>query len=316
MNPMHLSSIDLNLLRVFDVLLEERSVTRTGKRLGITQSAVSHALNRLRYHLDDELFQRNANGMQPTRRALEIGPSLHVALSQLQSALTPADFEPETSDHRFHLIAGAYAFAVLIPPLVGEMQARAPNMLLRLGETPPDLLEQVDSGRIDCVISSFERAPERFARERLLQEELVWVVRGDHPLARSGAGLEGLVSVPHVVVAGRPDSPTRPALSLRSTWEDCGAFEIELAKHGLSRKVAVVAPDTFSAMAIVARTEMASLIPRRLAQLSIQSGRLAVIEPPYESPRVDVSLLYRKDRLIEPPLAWIRRLIAEVAARI
>src|SRR5579862_4061125 len=118
MNVMHFAGIDLNLLRVFDVLMEERSVTRTGARLGLTQSAVSHALNRLRYHLDDELFQRNANGMQPTRRALEIGPSLHVALSQLQSALTRVDFDPEVSEQRFEVMAGAYACAVLMPAVV------------------------------------------------------------------------------------------------------------------------------------------------------------------------------------------------------
>src|SRR6202795_1058663 len=98
MREVHFKTIDLNLLRVFDVLLEERSVTRAGTRLGLTQSAVSHALNRLRYHLDDELFQRNAHGMQPTQRALEIGPSLHAALAQLQGALTPADFNPAESE--------------------------------------------------------------------------------------------------------------------------------------------------------------------------------------------------------------------------
>jgi DNA-binding transcriptional LysR family regulator len=87
MNSMHLTNLDLNLLRVFDVLLEERSVTRAGARLGLTPSAVSHALSRLRYHLGDELFRRDAQGMKPTRRALEIGPSLHAALGQLQSAL-------------------------------------------------------------------------------------------------------------------------------------------------------------------------------------------------------------------------------------
>ena len=118
MNSMHLASLDLNLLRVFDVLLEERSVTRAGARLGLTPSAVSHALSRLRYHLGDELFRRDAQGMQPTRRALEIGPSLHAALGQLQSALDPGDFEPAISDHRFSVVAGAYACAVLMPAVV------------------------------------------------------------------------------------------------------------------------------------------------------------------------------------------------------
>ena len=93
---MHIASLDLNLLRVFDVLLEERSVTRAGARLGLTPSAVSHALSRLRYQMGDELFRRDAQGMQPTRKALEIGPNLHAALTSTPqpattgSALSPA----------------------------------------------------------------------------------------------------------------------------------------------------------------------------------------------------------------------------------
>src|SRR5579859_5952434 len=218
MNAMHSASLDLNLLRVFDVLLEERSVTRAGARLGLSQSAVSHALSRLRYHLGDELFQREAQGMQPTRRALEIGPSLHAALSQLQSALTPADFDPATSDHRFHVVAGAYACAVLMPPLAAELQRRAPHVLLQIAENPPDLVEQLDAGEADFVVSGFAGAPERFARERLMTEALAWVVRAGHPLCDAPATLEGLVSVPHVVVQGRREATGRPAISFRSSW--------------------------------------------------------------------------------------------------
>ena len=176
MNVMHLANLDLNLLRVFDVLLEERSVTRAGARLGLTPSAVSHALSRLRYHLGDELFQRDRQGMQPTRKALEIGPNLHAALSQLQRALTPADFDPSVSDRRFSVVAGAYACAVLIPAVVAELQAKAPGVLLQIMENPPDLVEQLDSGQIDFVVAGFESAPERFARERLIIEALAWVV--------------------------------------------------------------------------------------------------------------------------------------------
>ena len=314
MNGMHVASLDLNLLRVFDVLLEERSVTRAGARLGLTPSAVSHALSRLRYHMGDELFRRDAHGMQPTRRALEIGPSLHAALGQLQIALAPADFNPATSDHRVNVVAGAYACAVLMPAVVAELQANAPGVLLRIAENPLDLVEQLDSGQVDFVISVFESAPERFARERLMTEALTWVVRAGHPICAALATLEDLVSVPHVVVAAGRQASGRAAISLRSGWEDLGAFESELAKRNLRRRVGVVAPDTFSAVTIVARSEMAALIPRRLALLSAQSGRLALIDPPYETPPVEVTLLYRKDRLAEPPIAWMRGVMSEAAA--
>jgi DNA-binding transcriptional LysR family regulator len=314
---MHLANLDLNLLRVFDVLLEERSVTRAGARLGLTPSAVSHALSRLRYHLGDELFQRDRQGMQPTRKALEIGPSLHAALGQLQSALTPADFDPALSDHRFSVVAGAYACAVVVPAVVAELQAKAPGVLLHITENPPDLIEQLDSGQTDFVVSVFDAAPERFARERLMTEALAWVVRAGHPLCDVGpATLEHLVGFPHVVVATRREAVERQSISMRSSWEDFGAFESELAKRGLRRHVGVVAPDTFSAMAIVIRSEMAALIPRRLALLSAQGGRLALIEPPYETAPVNVTLLYRKDRLAEPPIAWMRALISDAATGI
>jgi DNA-binding transcriptional LysR family regulator len=316
MNFVHLANLDLNLLRVFDVMLEERSVTRAGVRLGLTPSAVSHALSRLRYHLGDELFARDAQGMQPTRRALEIGPSLHTALAQLQSALTPADFDPAVSDHRFSVATGGYACAVLMPSVVAELQAKAPGLLLQISEYPADLVEQLDSGRIDFVIALFDSAPDRFARERLMVEDLAWVVRAGHPLTAGPATLEGLVSVPHVLVAARRDPIGRSAISVRSSWEDRGAFESELAKRNLRRQVGVVAPDTFSAMAIVGRSEMAALIPRRFALLSAQSGRLALIEPPYEAPPADVTLLYRKDRLAEPPMAWMREVLTRAAAGI
>src|SRR6195952_4210185 len=104
-----MQALDLNLLRVLDVMLEERNVTRAAARLGLTQSAVSHALNRLRYAVGDDLFVRGPSGMQPTPRAIEMGPQVHAALTQLQAALAPTDFAPATSERRFALVAGSYA---------------------------------------------------------------------------------------------------------------------------------------------------------------------------------------------------------------
>src|SRR6185295_150773 len=94
MNATNMNTVDLNLLRVFDALLEEGSVTRAGARLGLSQSAVSHSLNRLRALLGDELFLRTSNGVRPTQRASEIGPEVHAALRQLQSALSIKTFDP------------------------------------------------------------------------------------------------------------------------------------------------------------------------------------------------------------------------------
>lgn len=312
-------NLDLNLLRVFDVLLEERSVTRAGARLGLTQSAVSHALNRLRYVLGDELFVRGPAGMQPTPRAVEMGPQVHAALNQLVAALAPSDFEPATSERRFAVVAGAYASAILAPPLAGRLAQAAPRCELLIAEASNDVLERADSRRVDFMISSVLASPERFARETIMTESLVWAVRAGHPGFQRPVDLAALVSVPHIVIARSlpglvEDGGERRAFVSRASWEDAGAFEVALAAQGLTRHVGVTVPDTYTALAVASRTDMATLIPRRLALLSAQGGKVQLIEPPYESPVVDISLLYLRDRLAEPAVAWMRELIREVAA--
>ena len=311
---------DLNLLRVFDVLLEERSVTRAGARLGLTQSAVSHALNRLRYMLGDELFVRGPAGMQPTPRAVEMGPQVHAALNQLQAALAPSDFDPATSERRFTVVTGAYAGAILAPPLASRLAEVALQSELMIAELAVDILERLDARRVDFLVGNVLAAPERFARDTILTEQLVWVVRAAHPAFQGEViDLETLVSTPHVVMARNmpglieEGGERRPFVS-RASWEDFGAFEAALAARGLTRRVGVSVPDTFTALAIASRTDLATLIPRRLALLSAQSGRVKLIEPPYESPPVEVSLLYLKDRLAEPAILWMRDLIRAIAA--
>ena len=175
-------NLDLNLMRVFDVLLEERSVTRTGARLGLTQSAVSHALSRLRYMLSDDLFVRGPSGMQPTPRAVEMGPQVHAALNQLLAALAPSDFDPATSERRFAVVAGAYASAILAPPIASRLAEVAPQSELVIAELAMDVLERMDARRVDFMVGSVLAAPERYARETILTEELVWVVRTGNPL--------------------------------------------------------------------------------------------------------------------------------------
>ncbi|MEO8112891.1 MAG: LysR family transcriptional regulator [Phenylobacterium sp.] len=312
--------LDLNLLRVLDVLLEERSVTRAGARLQLSQSAVSQALNRLRYVLQDELFLRGPAGMEPTSRALEMGPQVHAAINQLQLAVAPTDFAPATTERRFTMVAGPYSCAVLVPPVVGRMAVEAPQAELAIAEQAADLLERIDARRVDFMVGGVVAAPERFARETILTEALAWVVRAEHPLASATqVDLEALVSTPHVVVArGGPDlgaeGAERRSLVTRASWEDAGALEAALAAHRLTRRVGVTVPDTYSAIAVASRTDMAALIPRRLALLSAQSGRLKLIEPPYVSPTVEVNLMFLRARLAEPAIAWMRGLIHAAAA--
>src|SRR6202043_4199039 len=115
---MNWGPIDLNLLVVFDAVMQERNVTRAGERIGLSQPAMSHALSRLRYMLKDDLFVRTPEGMVPTPRAEMLAQPLRNALSEMQLALEPAAFDPAASDRRFSIAVNNYAAVVLVAPLV------------------------------------------------------------------------------------------------------------------------------------------------------------------------------------------------------
>jgi DNA-binding transcriptional LysR family regulator len=317
MNDPHFSNLDLNLLRIFDALLEERSVTRAGARLAMTQSAVSHALNRLRHTLGDELFVRTSAGMRPTARAVEIGPAVRSALTGLQAALTPAVFEAATAQRRFTLVAGPYSSAVLLPQVAARLRELAPFVQLRIAGPDARLIENLDAGEIDAALTPNKPFPKRFTYEKLFEETVVWVVRAGHPAAKGPVSLAALCDIPHVMVATPRLSPDRPdaddSTSVQAQLTDDAHFDNMLAQRGLSRMVAMIVPDTFSALTIVSRSDMAALVPRRLARMSVEAGRASMLDTPYVSPVGEIGILHRRDRLKDPAQAWFVKLVADTA---
>jgi DNA-binding transcriptional LysR family regulator len=223
MNDLHFHTLDLNLLRVFDTLIEERSVTRAGERLGLSQSAISHALNRLRYVLHDELFVRVADGMRPTPRAAEIAPRLREGLLQIQLALGPTEFVPEQTERRFTIACGEYVGTVLVPGFIARVRTLAPNAELRIRPSNMGVTEALLAGRIDLAIGSFRRVHDPFVCEILFQETRVWVLSADHPAADAELTLERLASLSHLIISG--------------TGEDEHAINGYVSDHGLERLV-------------------------------------------------------------------------------
>src|SRR5882757_5940855 len=173
---MNWGAFDLNLLIVFDAVMQERSVTRAGGRIGLSQPAMSHALNRLRYMLKDELFIRAPDGMVPTPRAEALAQPLRNALSEMQLALEPAAFDPAAADRRFVLAVNNYAAVVLAPPLVVAASAAAPSVRLDLrptGTVAASVLDRLDRGDLDLTIGVIEGPGERFASALLLEDPFV-----------------------------------------------------------------------------------------------------------------------------------------------
>jgi len=322
MQDIHFQSLDLNLLRVFDALSDELSVTRAGARLGLSQSAVSHALGRLRVVLDDPLFVRGPEGMRATPRALEIAPRLRQGLAQLQDALSPTAFDPAATGRRFTIAAGAYVCTVLMPEAMSAIRAEAPGAEIRLHGIDRSLADDLESGRTDIAVGGFGRASPRFDREPLFSETAVWALSASHPAAAAPTlSLAALADLPQVIMATTPERAvdgriTEGGLERWVIWDDRGAQEEALAGIGRRRSIAMTAQDGQSALAIVARSDMAALVPRRLATGFAQQYGLKLFDPPYPSPTVTIEALWRKDAGQPTPVDWLRSRLRLAAARL
>jgi DNA-binding transcriptional LysR family regulator len=321
MNSVHFNSFDLNLLRVFDALIEERSVTRAGERLGLTQSAISHALNRLRYMLNDDLFVRVPDGMRPTPRAAEIAPRLRQGLLQLQLALDPAEFIPERTDRRFTIVCTEYAGTVLMPAFIARVRGLAPNAEMRIRPSSMGVAEALLAGRADLAIGSFRRVPEPLVHEPLFQETRVWVLSADHPAARGEMTIELLASLPHLIISATGEDEhavngyvSDHGLERLVTRSEVGLLQGALAARGLRRVVGLSTPHYLAALAVVSESDMAAPLPRRLAAAFAEQYRLKLFDPPYVSPPFEIMALWHRDHGTEPAITWLRGILQQVAA--
>ena len=316
MREVHFQTLDLNLLRVFEALAEERSVTRAGERLGLTQSAVSHALNRLRYALEDELFLRAPDGMTPTPRALEILPELRRGLTQLQHALAPTEFSPARADRIFNLSASAYIGEVLLPQAIARIRVLAPQIQLNIRNVDSTLAEGLETGRIDLAVGAFGRTSDVFARESLFEERLVWVLRADHPVARTEITAKALEKLPLVLLAPASRTPSERNSRLIEplvVWDELSSDQTPLGR-GARQRIKTVVDNTQTALAVVAASDMAALVPRRLAASRAQALGLMLVDMSGE-PRAPTAIetVWRADQTSHPALSWLRGILRDAA---
>jgi DNA-binding transcriptional LysR family regulator len=298
MFAMNWGAFDLNLLIVFDAVMQERSVTRAGARIGLSQPAMSHALNRLRYMLKDELFVRTPKGMVPTPRAEMLAQPLRHALNEMQLALEPAAFDPSTSDRRFALAVNNYAAVVLVPPLVAAVSAAAPGVGLDLRPSGTlDIVERLDRGDLDLALGSLDSPGERFSAAPLLDDPFVMVMRRGHPASRGKLSAADVAALPY--------------LEISSSREDTGFIDRWLAEDGLARHIATRAPYLATA-AILVQSDMVAILSRRIAQEVVRNNPLLIREPPYDTSRVQTIMLWHRRLDDHPAHRWLRGIVLSV----
>lgn len=304
---------DLNLLRVFDLLFEERSVSRVADRLNLTQSAVSHSLGRLRTMVGDPLFTRGAGGLHPTARAEALAPQLREVFVRVRMALNPPQFDPRESGRNFTIATGSYICRLIGPRLIALAYDIAPGVRLRIVNVDQALLDELDQGTVDVAIGAFGGVPARIRSSALFTESLVWVSSVGHPLAGSQPDGRTLASQPSVAMVvdypyrqlrsdGAGERMTKPSL-------DDAIDGPADASHVDGAHAHVFDVDT--AAAIAGRTTLLAKIPRRLALARVREGGLFAFEAETDQRDIEIVMLWHERFEKDPGLAWLQGLIIE-----
>ena len=300
-------TLDLNLLRVFDAVMSEGSLTRAAETLAMTQPAVSHAVKRLRESLGEDLFVRSAFGMRPTPRAQQLWPQVRESLVALRQALAPDDFDPTRDPVHFRL-AMADATAVLLSPgLVESIERIAAVVTMRmLPLTTRDPRRLLEAGEIDLAVGYFPEAVTAIVsagadsplrNTRLYVTRYVCAMRQGHPLADRPLTLDDYCAAHHLLVSfsGRPH----------------GLVDHALAAHGRHRRIVMTVNQFFTAGRVVTQSDLLTVLPESLLDATGYGRDLVLRELPVELAPVHVEMLWHRRHEADPGHRCLR---AQVAA--
>jgi DNA-binding transcriptional LysR family regulator len=316
-----LGRIDLNLLRVLDVIYEERNLVRAGLRLHLSQSAVSHALARLRETLEDELFVRTGRGLEPTARALLLAPQLRDALSRIERSLGVQPFDPRSSTRRFVIAANDHITVAFVARLSQRLERHAPAISLVIRpSTRLDLAEQIDVGRIDLAIGVFAQVPQRLQSQTLATLPEVLVMRKGHPAARRRMTLAELCKYPllAISVGGNEDGAVdgfilERGLARQSEMFNRRALEDAFGSAGVKPNFRVTVPHSLSIPSLLVHSDMISIVPATLAREFASGKTVLVRELPYRSEGTVLRAVWHRRNEHDPACAWLRDEVRKVA---
>ena len=300
---MNLAAIDLNLLVVFDALMTERNVTKAGANIGLSQSAVSKALNRLRLIFDDELFVRTSAGMQPTALAYDLADPIGEALHTLEQALNPPKFDPAVARRIFTLTTVDLVSSVIIPRVLNHLEKHAPGIDLRLLPSTGRSIEMLDRREVDFALVPLEEIPSRFESTALFSDDFAVLMRDSHPLSQQELTLERLVSARHVLVSLRGD--------------DRSAIDDALEARGLSRRIGITINQFLAGPPIVAGSDLIMIAPKSLCRAQASLYNLTICPLPLVVPEMNtnLNLIWARRDSNNPASAWMRSVIQQYVNR-
>jgi DNA-binding transcriptional LysR family regulator len=298
MHETHFPQVDLNLLHILQALLEERHVTRAGKRCFLSQSAMSRAFERLREMFKDDLLIRTGRTYQRTVRGERLLRDLENLLPRIAAMIRGEAFETEKSREKIRLALTDYASMVLLPALARRMRTHAPNMTLEVVGWHDRVYDDIESGRIDVALTPIP-VPASLQGEVLFEEDFVCVLGSQRKRPASRLTLKQYLDAPHAIVnvlAGQQTLVDRP-----------------LAELGLRRRVALIVPFFVPATLAILDTDLILTIPRRLAQSFQTMRELSIVKPPAAIRSFPYLMVWHPRLTGDLAQAWFREQVRVIA---
>jgi DNA-binding transcriptional LysR family regulator len=320
-----LASIDMKLLRVLDVLMQERKVAPAAARLGLSQPAVSNALARLRVALGDELLTRSPQGMQPTAYALALHATLAPSLAAIDTSLKNKNaFNPLTAQWSVRLAMTDIGEIVFLPPLLAHLRKAAPGALVTTVQSAPaGLNAAMAEGTIDLALGWLPDVPQGFYQRRLFKQRYVCLMRSCHPLAKAKAKLsvEQFLNAEHVAIDAQgtghakadarlqalSSKPKRLAKAAAGAGNDTAVAN---AATALQRTVAVRVPSFLSVPYLLATSDLIATVPERLAQQACKPFGLVALKHPVAVPEFEVKMFWHRRVHQDAANQWLREWLA------
>ena len=294
---MNLNSLDLNLLVALDALLREANVSRAAMRIGLSQPATSHALQRLRDLLGDPLLVRAGAWMELTPRALALRSPLAQTLDQVRGLFVPDEFDAARSDRHFRLMMPDLAVELLMPPLMEKITQAAPNVTIDVVPWRGPAIFSAEFARTIDLVISIGDAFKGFHRQRLYTDSDALAVRRGHPAAARLKKREAFLAARHVAVVIRGQNE-----DLIDSW---------LRAKGVDRRIALVVPGYIEALHVTARTDLVAFVPRRLIAALAKQLSLVTVTPPFDPGIDEQHMFYPTRAQMGPGSIWLRTLMLQ-----
>lgn len=296
------SAFDLNLLRFLVALDDERNVSRSAQRIGVSQPSFSIALAKLRAHFNDPLFVRTSRGMEPTPRTLALLPRARMVLSQVENDMLDGDaFDPGSTKDTFHLALSDVGEIVFLPPLLQRLSRLAPYANVHSISLPPSQIEKgLEMGTIDLAIGYFPDLIHRnFFQQRLFTHYFVSLLRANHPLCAAPLTIEDYTAAGHAVV--------------RAEGRSQEILESYLAKNHIQRRIVLETPHFMSLPFILTRTDLLATVPHALGLAYTRAHTdIAIMQPPLPLPKFDLKQHWHRKFHHDPRLLWLREQVASL----